>query len=1147
VGLLDRLRGRSAAPSVQSVPPVVPTAHGTPRFAVIDVETTGLDPDRERILELAILRADEQGRPVDQWVSRFHPGGPVRATHIHGITDADVAGAPRFAELAAQIGAALQGLAVVAHNAEFDLAFLRAEFARASLPMPRVSTYCTLQGSTVYLPQLRRRTLAECCAALGVPHQHAHSALGDAYAAAGLLERYLAMDRQTGYDAPLTASRALRGGAAAGLAPQGAGPRSETPTGPTVPSASAPAMPPRQTPASALTPGPSSAALPPRPAPEPPAPAAGPDPVDLSPTAIRAWARAQGIPVGDRGRLKADLVAQYRAAMGVAAASEADAAPMSAAPGPTDDRAPSAALGPSAAPAPLAAPGPSADPALSAAPGSSAEAAPPSAAPSPGLTITDEFAAALEHLRAGHHLFLTGKAGTGKSTLIRHYLESTERSTITVAPTGIAALNVDGYTIHRLFSFPLGVSEETVRGGGYYPGRFAKALKELDTLIIDEASMVRADLFDALTAALERFGPKPGTPFGGVQLVLVGDLYQLPPVVTDHEAAWIEERFGTPFFFSARSFDAATFPVVELSTVFRQQGDDHLVDLLNAVREGTLLEDARAELNRRTDPEFEPDLDEFWLTLATTNRIVGARNRQMLERLPDPARTFTARISGDTDGFEHPTEDSLRLAVGAQIMLLTNDPYERWVNGTLGRITAITADADGPVVTVLLRDGRTEQVREHTWDITRPSVEDGALVHQVVGTFTQLPMKLAWAITIHKSQGQTLDRVVVDLTGGTFANGQLYVALSRCTSLEGLVLKREVLPRDLKTDQRVRRSLAGGATATDTLGEAYLSVLTVGTTGDRWRPRPVEIAVVTDDGDEISTVINPTSDLFSAHDEYGITTRDVQLAPLLAEAWPALSALLAGRVPVGVHVDRQLAHVDFELKRNGIVEPVPLGLEVPGSLLSADELVRMTAPTALERARAVRDAVRRVRAAGTELPGTGMAFRQVVTGHGYLLARTTGAEGTTGPTGFVVGGNLGAEDDSAEVLARLLEGTWQRVLSPDVEVVERMRGVEAHFGVRVLPDGFEAGGPVLAADVLVPGARVCFSGTVHSPRHGWLEKEELHAMAEARGLVAVPTLTKTRTDVLVVAEAGSQSTKAKNAAKWEKPVVTAEEFLEWVG
>ncbi|MCT1654489.1 exonuclease domain-containing protein [Brachybacterium muris] len=1008
MGLLDRFRGRASAPSASQPP----APSGTPRFAVIDVETTGLDPERERVLELAILRADEQGRPIHQWVTRFHPDGPVRDTHIHGITDEDVAGAPRFADLAVQIGTALQGLVLVAHNAEFDLAFLQAEFARALLPMPQVSTYCTLQGSTVYLPHLRRRTLAECCAALGVTHQQAHSALGDAYAAAGLLERYLAMDRQTGYDAPLTASRALRGGVAGRT---------------------------------------------------PPAPV---------PQGLTRAAMAQG----------ADPVPAAQAS-----------------------------------------------------------------APSAPLVITEEFASALEHLHAGHHLFLTGKAGTGKSTLIRHYLEQTDRSTITVAPTGIAALNVDGYTIHRLFSFPLGVTEEHVRGGSYYPGRFAKALKELDTLIVDEASMVRADLFDALSAALELYGPRPGSPFGGVQLVLVGDLYQLPPVVTDHEAGWIEERYGTPFFFSARSFDEDTFPVAELSTVFRQQGDDRLVDLLNAVREGALLEEARAELNRRTDPDFEPGLDEFWLTLATTNRIVGARNRQMLERLPGPVQSFTAQISGDTDGFEKPTEETLRIAVGAQVMLLNNDPLDRWVNGTLGRITAIGADSDGPVVTVLLRDGRTEQVREHTWEITRPSVEGGALVHQVIGTFTQLPMKLAWAITIHKSQGQTLDRVVVDLTGGTFANGQLYVALSRCTSLAGLVLRREVLPRDLKTDQRVRRYLASGTSGTETLGEAYLSVLTVGTTGDRWRPRPVEIAVVTDDGDEVSTVVNPTSDLFSARDEFGITTRDVQLAPRLAEAWPALSALLAGRVPVGVDIDRQLAHIDFELKRNGIVEPVPLGLEVPGGLLGADERARLNAPTALERARAVRDAVRRVRAAGEELPGSGMAFRQVVAGHGYLLARTTGPTGTSAPTGFVVGGNLGAQDDAAEVLAHLLEGTWQRVLSPDQEVLERLRGVEEHFGVRVLPEGFEATGPISAADVLVPGARVCFSGTVHSPRHGWLEKEQLHAMAEARGLRAVPTLTKTRTDVLVVAEAGSQSSKAKNAAKWEKPVLTAEEFLEWVG
>ncbi|MEE1619294.1 3'-5' exonuclease [Brachybacterium sp. J153] len=181
MGLLDRLRGRTSDVVSDSPAP----APGPPRFAVIDVETTGLDPARDRILELAILRADEQGRPIDQWVTRLHPDGLVRATHIHGITDADVAHAPRFADLALTIGSALQGLVVVAHNAEFDLGFLRAELERAGLPMPRIGSYCTLQGSTVYLPQLSRRTLAECCAALGVPHQQAHSALGDAYAARG--------------------------------------------------------------------------------------------------------------------------------------------------------------------------------------------------------------------------------------------------------------------------------------------------------------------------------------------------------------------------------------------------------------------------------------------------------------------------------------------------------------------------------------------------------------------------------------------------------------------------------------------------------------------------------------------------------------------------------------------------------------------------------------------------------------------------------------------------------------------------------------------------------------------------------------------------------------------------------------------------
>ncbi|MGP4977215.1 AAA family ATPase [Brachybacterium tyrofermentans] len=776
----------------------------------------------------------------------------------------------------------------------------------------------------------------------------------------------------------------------------------------------------------------------------------------------------------------------------------------------------------------------------------------------PQLTITEDFQRALDLLDAGSHLFLTGRAGTGKSTLIRRFLETTDRNALTVAPTGIAALNVEGYTIHRLFSFPLGVSEELVRGPRYYPGRFAETLAQLDTLVIDEASMVRADLFDALAAALERFGPHPGEPFGGVQLVLSGDLYQLPPVVHDAEAEHIEHHYGTPYFFSSRAFDRDSFPVIELSTVFRQLGEDRLVDLLNAVREGTLLEDARAELNARTDPEFEPEPDEFWLTLATTNRIVRSRNRQMLERLPDASQTFTAEITGDTDGFEHPTEDRLDLAVGAQVMMLNNDPWDRWVNGTLGRVTAIGRDREGPAIEVLLRDGRSEQVRPHTWDVTRPVAEGGSLTHEVLGTFTQLPMKLAWAITIHKSQGQTLDRVVVDLTGGTFANGQLYVALSRCTSLEGLVLRRDVLPRDLKSDPRIRRFLATGEDRASSLGEVYLAALMVGNVGDRYRPRPVEIAVVTDDGDEATTIVNPTSDLFAARTEYGITTRDVQLAPVLTEAWAALSPLLAGRIPVGPRIDEQLGWIDFELKRNGVVERMPLGVDVPATGLTADERAALRAPTALERARAIRDLVERRRAgvAGTGADGStttltaaadaGTPFPHLARGRGYLLSRSSGELGNPGPDGFVVGGNLSAQDDAAQVLAEVLEAAWARVVAHDQDVVDRLRDVETHFGVQVLPEGLEIAGPIDLTEILVPGARVCFTGEVVSAMHGSVDRSEMEHLAQQRGLIPVPNLTKTRTDVLVVAERGTQSNKSKNAARWDKPVLDAEEFLTWV-
>lgn len=787
----------------------------------------------------------------------------------------------------------------------------------------------------------------------------------------------------------------------------------------------------------------------------------------------------------------------------------------------------------------------------------------------PELEITDEFRRALEILHSGGHMFLTGKAGTGKSTLIRHFMEHTTKAVVVAAPTGIAALNVNGYTVHRLFGFRPTTTVEEIVSGSYRPRSLRKVLASLETLIIDEASMVRADTFDMVAAALSRFGPHPRQPFGGVQLVLVGDLFQLPPVVRTDEEEYFRTRYATPYFFSADSFRHDEFPTVSLSRIFRQAGDPMLTAILNAVREGILLKDAQEQLNSRLSADFAPPDHEFWLTLAPTNRIVAARNRRHLEALPGDVVVAVATEFGDLDTYDRPVESELSFKVGAQVMLLNNDPTGRWVNGTIGKITGIQRNTEDAVssVSILLPDQTTVTVERNTWEVTRPVVEGGVLRHDVVGAFTQFPFKLAWAITIHKSQGQTLDRLVVDFTGGVFAHGQAYVALSRCTSLPGLVLTRPVLTKDLKTDRRILRFLRAATTSPSANRFCAISVLTVGDEGRLSRPRPVEIAVAFDDGTAVSTLINPQRDLGAARDEYNISTQDVLLAPTLREAWATIAPLIEGTIPIGFGTDDALGLIDFELKRLGAVTPLPLGIDVTAESSTGDA----HSPRALVRAKA---ALKAATQGIVDLAG-GSPFEEFADDDipaGFLVTRDAGHPAPTPAERPLLTALVEVSADLSTILLTGAQGgRHHRVEAPDpalqtliaarlsaairnsaglpAELRNRIGIIESRYNVNVW-DLVHREEPSAAAssidDVLQPGVRVCFTGTVHDPGGIFVSKADLKQLVLRAGLQWSETMTKTRCDALVVAEVGTQSGKARKAKDFGKPVFAAADFFDWL-
>ncbi|MEM1220630.1 MAG: AAA family ATPase [Bacteroidota bacterium] len=417
------------------------------------------------------------------------------------------------------------------------------------------------------------------------------------------------------------------------------------------------------------------------------------------------------------------------------------------------------------------------------------------------LILSEDFKYVLDLLeKTNANAFITGRAGTGKSTLLSLFRRTTRKKCVVVAPTGVAALNVKGQTIHSFFGFP----PRIINPGDIKKRRNRRLYKAMEILIIDEISMVRADLLDSIDRSL-RINRESNRPFGGVQVVFFGDLFQLPPVVsTEVEQYLFQNFYESPYFFSAQVLQSDQFPMdmVELQTVYRQE-NRRFLRLLEAVRLNRLDYDDLDDLNARYQPEeVEPG---NYITLSARNATVDRINQAELAKLETKPVHYLAEVNGTFQNHLFPTEARLSIKEGAQVMFLKNDPARKYVNGTIGKVVQLGVET----ISVEIGSPGKEEVIEieaAEWEIIKykPDKDNPSLIEaEVIGQFRQFPLKLAWAITIHKSQGKTFTHVTIDMGRGAFEHGQTYVALSRCRTLSGIVLQKKLKTSDIQVDPRI--------------------------------------------------------------------------------------------------------------------------------------------------------------------------------------------------------------------------------------------------------------------------------------------------------------------------------------------------------
>ena len=417
------------------------------------------------------------------------------------------------------------------------------------------------------------------------------------------------------------------------------------------------------------------------------------------------------------------------------------------------------------------------------------------------------------------HLFLTGKAGTGKTTFLKYIKENSFKKMAVVAPTGVAAINAGGVTMHSFFQLPFGPFIPTQKNDWeVFNGKFTNQhslfknlrltgakrdlLRELDLLIIDEVSMVRADMLDAIDAVLRHVRRQPFIPFGGVQMLYIGDLFQLPPVIRNDEWSVLKEYYDSPFFFNAQSVKQA-FPVyVELKKIYRQT-DASFINILNNIRNNICTKEDLQQLHEHYKPDFAPAKEENFIVLTSHNEKADLINRRELQKLPGKAYSYNAEISGEFYDRSFPAEEVLNLKAGAQVMFIKNDKgeFRKFFNGKIGVVKNIV---DDKIYISFPNETDTLVLEKETWQNIKYNYNKASdkIEEEELGTFRQYPIRLAWAITIHKSQGLTFDKAIID-AGASFASGQVYVALSRLTSLKGLVLHSRIHPNCISTDERV--------------------------------------------------------------------------------------------------------------------------------------------------------------------------------------------------------------------------------------------------------------------------------------------------------------------------------------------------------